>query len=163
MMVAVDRIPIPCASRITRSQVAVSHFLGQITCRTSSTRISAAVPWRVPRPAARSRSSTSRVETPAFSATNETSSGEQKWTSTPGAASRIHETRSVYDSTEKPGWTPESGQISVTPRSAPSRARRWISSFPWRYVPGAPGGRPKPQKPQRFLQMFVTCRFWFLT
>ena len=132
MIVAVERIPMPCASRITRSQVAVSHFLGQITARTSSTRISAAVPWRVPRPASRSRSSTSRVGRPALPATYQTSSGEQVWMSTSGATSRIQPIRSTYDSIVKSGWTPESGQISVTPRPTASRALRWTSSLPKR-------------------------------
>ena len=51
MMVEVVRRPSACAARTTSSHCAVLILSGQMTARTSSSRISAAVPGSVPRPA----------------------------------------------------------------------------------------------------------------
>jgi hypothetical protein len=60
----------PCAmrARITSSQPAVSSLSGQITARTSSSRISAAVPGSVAGPAAAAGAGTPRATAPASGA-----------------------------------------------------------------------------------------------
>ena len=52
MMVAVVRSPTACAASTTSSHCAVLILSGQMMARTSSSRISAAVPGSVPSPAA---------------------------------------------------------------------------------------------------------------
>ncbi|OPY37549.1 MAG: hypothetical protein A4E40_01383 [Methanoregulaceae archaeon PtaU1.Bin059] len=66
MMVAVDGIPREWASLIIRTHSAVDTLPGQITARTPSTRISAAVPQRDPRPASFIIPSISTVVMPLF-------------------------------------------------------------------------------------------------
>ena len=146
-----------------RTQSSVDTLRGQITFRTESTRISAAVPWIVPSPSVLSRAITVVVGIfPCFAAWA-TSSGLKAWMWTPGAASWSQCMISVYVSSVNPGWTPESRQISVTFRSYASRACFWIPALSWQKAPSSVAFRPNPQNPQRFLQMLVTCRFWFRT
>ena len=77
MMVEVVRRPTLCASSITDSHCAVSILSGHRTARTSSSRISAAVPGRLPKPASAKRASNSRTGTPKVRAPCQISSGEK--------------------------------------------------------------------------------------
>jgi len=79
MIVAVVRIPRSCASLMILSHSWLEIFPGQMTFRTSSTSISAAVPQSDPSPASFMRESISRVEMPLFLAPYATSIGLLAW------------------------------------------------------------------------------------
>ena len=68
-----------CAARCTSSHCAVLSLSGQITARTSSSRISAAVPGRVPRPASLQLAQELGDRRPSVSAPCAISSGEKAW------------------------------------------------------------------------------------
>ena len=68
MMVEVVRRPSRCAARCTSSHWPVLILSGQMMARTSSSRISAAVPGRVPRPASFSCARNSRTDSPSVAA-----------------------------------------------------------------------------------------------
>ena len=69
MIVAVVRIPSRCAVSMTSSHCAVLILSGQMIARTSSSRISAAVPGNEPRPASlQLRRETTDIEMPSVAA-----------------------------------------------------------------------------------------------
>ncbi len=86
MIVDVVESPISWAVAIVDSQAAVSTLSGQIMRRTSSSRISAAVPGSVARPASRSSPRKTPTGSPSVVAPCVTSSGENAWMWIPGAA-----------------------------------------------------------------------------
>ncbi len=88
-------MPSSCAVVTTSTQVAVGNLPLVSTQRTSSSRISAAVPGIVSRPASRRPSSHSRIDTPAFDAPVTTSIGLNAWTCMPGTRALIARTMSA--------------------------------------------------------------------
>ncbi len=51
-------------------------------------------------------------------------------------------------------------QAKDTPRICSARrVFAWIAALSLQYAPSSSARLPKPQKPQRFLQILVTCRF----
>ena len=87
MIVAVLRRPSACAASITASHWPVTILSGQITARTSSSRISAAVPGSEPSPASCSAARNSGTVRPSVAAPCQISSGEKAWTWIAGSAS----------------------------------------------------------------------------
>ena len=80
MMVEVVRRPSAWAARCTSSHCAVFILSGQMTARTSSSRISAAVPGRVPSPAVlQLGEELVDSDSPSVAAPCVTSSGEKAW------------------------------------------------------------------------------------
>ena len=129
MIVAVVRNPTRCAVSMTSSHWAVLILSGQITARTSSSRISAAVPGNVLRPASFRRtrySSSGRFE---VAAPCHTSNGEKAWMCISGTASLTAFKISMYVAPVYSGWIPPCIHTSVPPRSHASSVRRWISSW----------------------------------
>ena len=86
MIVAVVRKPSPCAAAITESHWSVTILSGQMTARTSSSRISAAVPGSEPNPASCSSARKSGTVRPRVAAPCQISSGEKAWTWIAGSA-----------------------------------------------------------------------------
>ena len=76
MMVALERSPTRCAALTISTQRDVISLRGESTSRTASSRISAAVPGMVPRPASFSQSRYSRSGIPLFFWPKSISSGE---------------------------------------------------------------------------------------
>ena len=79
MMVMFDRRPTECAVRCASSHSSVETLSGQSTARTSSSRISAAVPGSVLSPASLSRVRYSARSTPDRRAPSVTSSAVKPW------------------------------------------------------------------------------------
>jgi hypothetical protein len=88
-------MPSSCAVFTTSTHCAAGSLPLVSTQRTSSSRISAAVPGIEPSPAAFSSASHSRIETPAFAAADTISMGENAWTCMPGTAARTARTSSA--------------------------------------------------------------------
>ena len=89
MMVEVVRSPSACAARATSTHCWVLILSGQMIARISSSRISAAVPGNVPRPASLSCARNSLSDRPSVAAPCVTSSGEKAWMCIPGTAALI--------------------------------------------------------------------------
>ena len=87
MIVAVVRRPSACAASITWSHWSVAILSGQMTARTSSSRISAAVPGSEPNPASCSAARKSGTARPSVAAPCQISSGEKAWMWIAGSAS----------------------------------------------------------------------------
>ena len=79
MMVMLERSPTECAVRCASSHSSVEILSGQITARTSSSRISAAVPGNVFRPASFKRTRYSASGTSERRAPSVTSSAVNPW------------------------------------------------------------------------------------
>ena len=88
-------MPSRCAVDTTSTHCAAGSLPLVSTQRTSSSRISAAVPGIEPSPASRSSVSHSSIDTPAFAAADTISIGEKAWTCMPGTAARTARTRSA--------------------------------------------------------------------
>ena len=88
-------MPSRCAVDTTSTHCAAGSLPLVSTQRTSSSRISAAVPGIEPSPASRSSVSHSSIDTPALAAAVTISIGENACTCMPGTAARTARTRSA--------------------------------------------------------------------
>ena len=95
IIVELDGMPSRCAVDTTSTHCAAGSLPLVSTHRTSSSRISAAVPGMEPSPASRSSMSQSSIETPALAAADTISMGEKACTCMPGTAARTARTRSA--------------------------------------------------------------------
>jgi hypothetical protein len=95
MMVEVVRMPSRWAVVTTSSHWRVEMRPFEMTLRTSSSRISAEVPGRVPSPASRSSARYSRIDSPDRVTPYSTSSGEKAWMWRSGSARLMARQRSM--------------------------------------------------------------------
>ena len=132
----------------TSTQVAAGSLPLVSTQRTSSSRISAAVPGIVSRPASRREDSQSRTETPALEAPVTTSIGEKACTCMPGTRSLTARTRSAYAVTGSFGSMPPCMQTSVAPTFHASSARSATCETDRRYASASRSRWANAQKRQ---------------
>ena len=95
MIVMFERSPTPWATRWHSSHSSVSILSGHNTARTSSSRISAAVPGRLRSPASISRRRYASSGSPSRLAPSVTSSAVKAWMWMSGTASRTAEATST--------------------------------------------------------------------
>ena len=113
---------------MTSIQVAAGSLPLVSSQRTSSSRISAAVPGMVSRPAARASVSHSRIDRPVREAPLTTSIGLNACTCICGTRFFTSRAMSKYAVPGSSGWMPPCMQTSVAPSSQASSARRPTSS-----------------------------------
>ncbi len=118
-----ERSPTSCAVLMTSSQVAVGSLPLVRTQRTSSSRISAAVPGIESSPASLAAVSQSRIDMPVRVAPLTTSIGENAWTCIPGTRSFTARAMSKYAVPGRSGWMPPCMQTSTAPTSHACAAR----------------------------------------
>ena len=121
-------MPTRCAVVTTSIQVRVGSLPLVSTQRTSSSRISAAVPGSEPRPASRALIRKSSIDRPVRAVPLTTSIGEKACTCMSGTRCLTAETRSKYAVAGSSGSMPPCMQTSVAPRSQASSARSATSS-----------------------------------
>ncbi|GAA3007479.1 hypothetical protein GCM10020229_19040 [Kitasatospora albolonga] len=107
----------------TSTQVAAGSFPLVSTHRTSSSRISAAVPGMESSPASLAAASHSRIESPVLVAPLTTSIGEKACTWMPGTRAFTARAMSKYAVPGRSGWIPPCMQTSVAPTSHACWAR----------------------------------------
>ncbi len=108
---------------MTSSQVTVGSLPLVRTQRTSSSRISAAVPRIESSPASLAAVSQSRIDMPVRVAPLTTSMGEKAWTCMPGTRSFTARAMSKYAVPGRSGWIPPCMQTSTAPTSHACAAR----------------------------------------
>ena len=92
MIVTFERSPTRWAASCTASHCSVVTLSGQMTARTSSSRISAAVPGNDPSPNPRNRARYSSSGSPSVAAPCQTSRAENAWMCSSGSSARIAST-----------------------------------------------------------------------
>ena len=116
-------MPSSCAVVITSIQAAAGNLPLVSTQRTSSSRISAAVPGSEPSPASRARTSHSRIGSPVRAAPLPTSIGENACTWISGHRRLTSAAMSKYAVPGRSGWMPPCMHTSVAPACQASSAR----------------------------------------
>ncbi|SIA34625.1 Uncharacterised protein [Mycobacteroides abscessus subsp. abscessus] len=127
-MVELERSPTSCAVLMTSIHSDAGSLPLVSTQRISSSRISAAVPGMVSRPAARSSVSQSRTLWPPLEAPLTISMGLKACTCMLGTRFFTARTRSAYPVTGSSGSMPPCMQTSVAPATYASQARSPTSS-----------------------------------
>ncbi len=120
-------MPSSWAVLMTSTQVAVGSLPLVRIQRTSSSRISAAVPGMVSSPAALASVSHSRMESPVRDAPLTTSMGEKACTCMPGTRSFTARAMSKYAVPGRSGWMPPCMHTSTAPTSQAC----WARSATW--------------------------------
>ena len=128
IIVLVVGMPTRCAVETTSIQVRVGSLPLVSTQRTSSSRISAAVPGSEPRPASRALIRKSSIDSPVRAVPLTTSIGLNAWTCISGTRCLTAVTRSKYAVAGSSGSMPPCMQTSVAPSSQASWARSATSS-----------------------------------
>ena len=121
-------MPVWCAVVMTSIQSLAGSLPLVSTQRTSSSRISAAVPGSEPTPASFARSSHSRSGRPVRATPFMTSIGENACTCMPGVRRFTSAAMSKYAVPGRSGWMPPCMQTSVAPAAHASSARSPIWS-----------------------------------
>lgn len=137
-MVELDRRPTSCAVVITSIHIEVGSLPLVSTQRTSSSRISAAVPGMVSSPASRSTVSHSRIDMPLRVTPLAISIGENACTCIDGTRFLTARTRSAYPVTGSSGSMPPCIHTSVAPATCASQARSATSSTESEYASASP-------------------------
>ena len=122
-------MPSSCAVVMTSIQAAAGSLPFVSTQRTSSSRISAAVPGSESTPASRARISHSRTGRPVREAPFITSMGEKACTCMSGQRRLTSAAMSKYAVPGRSGWMPPCMHTSVAPASHASAARSPICSI----------------------------------
>ena len=123
IIVELDRSPTRWAVETTSTQVLAGSLPLVSTHRTSSSRISAAVPGIVSRPASRALTRKSSTESPVRLAPLTISIGEKAWTCISGTRRFTAATRSKYAVPGSSGSMPPCMHTSVAPSCHASSAR----------------------------------------